>query len=72
MNIIKCKVRSQLTNENLESFLKLKTTSYEPNLSKLSKTIKNNASIEFSQMNVIVFFYFKYKLHCLVKFKFST
>ena len=39
MNTIKNKVRSQLTNENLESLLKLKTTSYEPNLFKLSKTM---------------------------------
>ncbi|GBN47178.1 hypothetical protein AVEN_1817-1 [Araneus ventricosus] len=29
MNIIKSKVRSQLTNKNLESCLKLKTTSYK-------------------------------------------
>lgn len=44
MNIIKSKVRSQLTNENLESCLKLKTTSYEPNLSKLSKTMQRQRS----------------------------
>lgn len=44
MNIIKSKVRSQLTNENLESCLKLKTTSYEPNLSKLSKTMQSQRS----------------------------
>jgi hypothetical protein len=44
MNIIKSKVRSQLTNENLESCLKLKTTGYEPNLSKLSKTMQSQRS----------------------------
>ena len=44
MNIIKSKLRSQLTNENLESCLKLQTTSYEPNLSKLSKTMQNQRS----------------------------
>ncbi|XP_015188888.1 PREDICTED: general transcription factor II-I repeat domain-containing protein 2A-like isoform X2 [Polistes dominula] len=44
MNIIKSKVRSQLTNENLESCLKLKTTSYEPNLSKLSNTMQSQRS----------------------------
>ncbi|CAG9790421.1 unnamed protein product [Diatraea saccharalis] len=44
MNIIKSKVRSQLTNENLESCLKLKTTSYESDLSKLSKTMQSQRS----------------------------
>lgn len=43
-NIIKNKVRSQLTNKNLESCLKLKTTSYGPNLSKLSKTMQSQRS----------------------------
>ncbi|GBN67974.1 General transcription factor II-I repeat domain-containing protein 2A [Araneus ventricosus] len=37
MNIIKSKVRSQLTNKNLESCLKLKTASYKPDLIKLSE-----------------------------------
>ncbi|GBN34556.1 hypothetical protein AVEN_33629-1 [Araneus ventricosus] len=37
MNIITNKVRSQLTNKNLESCLKLKTTSYKPDLIELSK-----------------------------------
>ncbi|GBO10259.1 hypothetical protein AVEN_169311-1 [Araneus ventricosus] len=37
IKIIKSKVRSQLTNENLESGLKIKTTSYNPDLIKLQK-----------------------------------
>ncbi|GBN75106.1 hypothetical protein AVEN_138333-1 [Araneus ventricosus] len=41
MNIIKSKVRSQLTNKNLESCLKLKTTSYKPDLIKLSKGMQS-------------------------------
>ena len=44
LNIIKSKVRSQLTNDNLESCLKLKTTSYKPNLSKLSQTMQRQHS----------------------------
>ncbi|GBM57501.1 hypothetical protein AVEN_137934-1 [Araneus ventricosus] len=44
MNIIKSKVRSQLTNKNLESCLKLKTTSYKPDLIKLSKGMQSLCS----------------------------
>ncbi|GBL73150.1 hypothetical protein AVEN_159230-1 [Araneus ventricosus] len=44
MNIIKNKVRSQLTNKNLESCLKLKTTSYKPDLIKLSKGMQSQCS----------------------------
>ncbi|GBM70699.1 hypothetical protein AVEN_122474-1 [Araneus ventricosus] len=44
MNIIKSKVRSQLTNENLELCLKLKTTSYKPDLIKLSKGMQSQCS----------------------------
>ncbi|GBM22221.1 hypothetical protein AVEN_273411-1 [Araneus ventricosus] len=44
MNIIKSKVRSQLTNKNLESYLELKTTSYKPDLNKLSKGMKSQCS----------------------------
>lgn len=44
MNTIKIKVRSQLTNKNLESCLKLKTTSYEPNLKELSKDMQSQCS----------------------------
>ncbi|GBM06987.1 hypothetical protein AVEN_239685-1 [Araneus ventricosus] len=44
MNIIKSKVRSQLTNKNLESCLKLKTTSYKPDLIKLSKGMQSQCS----------------------------
>ena len=44
MNIIKSKVRSQLTNKNLEACLKLKTTSYEPDLTKLSKDMQGQCS----------------------------
>ncbi|GBN57383.1 hypothetical protein AVEN_179987-1 [Araneus ventricosus] len=43
-NIIKSKVRSQLTNKNLESCLKLKTTSYKPDLIKLSKGMQSQCS----------------------------
>ncbi|GBM93802.1 hypothetical protein AVEN_244607-1 [Araneus ventricosus] len=45
MNIIKSKVRSQLTNENLESYLKLKTTSYMPDLIELSKGMQSQFSL---------------------------
>ncbi|GBM45312.1 hypothetical protein AVEN_54379-1 [Araneus ventricosus] len=41
MNIVKSKVRSQLTNKNLESCLKLKTTSYKPDLIKLSNGMQS-------------------------------
>ena len=44
MNIIKSKVRSQLTNKNLEACLKLKITSYEPDLTKLSKSMQGQCS----------------------------
>lgn len=44
MNLIKSKVRSQLTNKNLESCLKLKTTSYKPDLIKLSKGMQSQCS----------------------------
>ncbi|GBM96831.1 hypothetical protein AVEN_59-1 [Araneus ventricosus] len=44
MSIIKSKVRSQLTNKNLESCLKLKTTSYKPDLIKLSKGMQSQCS----------------------------
>ncbi|GBO22980.1 hypothetical protein AVEN_257566-1 [Araneus ventricosus] len=44
MNIIKSKVRSQLTNENLKSYLKLKTASYKPDLIKLSKGMQSQCS----------------------------
>ncbi|GBO28170.1 hypothetical protein AVEN_147644-1 [Araneus ventricosus] len=45
MHIIKSKVRSQLTNKNLESCLKLKTTSYKPDLVKLSKGMQSQCSL---------------------------
>jgi hypothetical protein len=41
MNTTKNKVRSQLTNKNLESCLKLKTRSYEPNLKELLKDMQS-------------------------------
>ncbi|GBN62752.1 hypothetical protein AVEN_33725-1 [Araneus ventricosus] len=41
MNIIKSNVRSQLTNKNLESCLKLKTTAYKPDLIKLSNGMQS-------------------------------
>ncbi|GBO13691.1 hypothetical protein AVEN_141058-1 [Araneus ventricosus] len=44
LNIVKSKVRSQLTNKNLESCLKLKTTSYKPDLIKLSKGMQSQCS----------------------------
>ncbi|GBM13248.1 hypothetical protein AVEN_214949-1 [Araneus ventricosus] len=44
MDIIKSKVRSQLTNKNLETCLKLKTTSYKPDLIKLSKGMQSQCS----------------------------
>ncbi|GBM76471.1 hypothetical protein AVEN_121203-1 [Araneus ventricosus] len=44
MSIIKSKVRSQRTNKNLESYLKLKTTSYKPDLIKLSKGMQSQCS----------------------------
>ncbi|GBN29943.1 hypothetical protein AVEN_158068-1 [Araneus ventricosus] len=44
MNIIKSKVRSQLTNKNLELCLKLKTSSYKPDLIKLSKGMQSQCS----------------------------
>ncbi|GBM38166.1 hypothetical protein AVEN_48497-1 [Araneus ventricosus] len=44
MDIIKSKVRSQLTNKNLESCLKLKTKSYKPDLIKLSKGMQSQCS----------------------------
>ncbi|GBN80434.1 hypothetical protein AVEN_196681-1, partial [Araneus ventricosus] len=44
MNISKSKVRSQLTNKNLESCLKLKTTNYKPDLIKLSKGMQSQCS----------------------------
>ncbi|GBM73723.1 hypothetical protein AVEN_251166-1 [Araneus ventricosus] len=44
INVIKSKVRSQLTNKNLESCLKLKTTSYKPDLIKLSKGLQSQCS----------------------------
>ena len=44
MNIIKSKVRSRLIDENLESCLKLKTTTYQPNLLKQSKEMRAHRS----------------------------
>lgn len=44
INIIKSKVRSQLTNKNLEACLKLKITSYEPDLTELSKNMQGQCS----------------------------
>ncbi|GBO02142.1 hypothetical protein AVEN_167541-1 [Araneus ventricosus] len=44
MNIIKSTVRSQLTNKNLETCLKLKTTIYKPDLIKLSKGMQSQCS----------------------------
>ncbi|GBM59231.1 General transcription factor II-I repeat domain-containing protein 2A [Araneus ventricosus] len=44
MNIIKITVRSQLTNKNLETCLKLKTTIYKPDLIKLSKGMQSQCS----------------------------
>ncbi|GBO40308.1 hypothetical protein AVEN_36343-1 [Araneus ventricosus] len=43
MNMIKNKVRSQLTNKNLQSCLKLKT-SYKPDLIKLSRGMQSQCS----------------------------
>lgn len=48
MNIIKSKVIRQLINTNLESCLKLKSTSYELDVTKLSKISKANAPIDIT------------------------
>lgn len=55
MNIIKSKVRSQLTNTNLESYLKLITTNYELDLTKLSKGMQSQW---FHWCNYQLFYYF--------------
>ncbi|KAG8453209.1 hypothetical protein GDO86_000003 [Hymenochirus boettgeri] len=44
MNLIKSKLRSRLIDENLESCLKLKTTTYKPDLLKLSKEMQSHCS----------------------------
>ena len=44
MNLIKSKLRNRLTDENLESCLKLKTTTYKPDLPKLSKEMQGHRS----------------------------
>ncbi|KAL0278100.1 UNVERIFIED_CONTAM: hypothetical protein PYX00_000009 [Menopon gallinae] len=44
MNIIKSKLRYRLIDENLESCLKLKTTTYKPDLFKLSKEMQAHSS----------------------------
>ncbi|GBM83562.1 hypothetical protein AVEN_74949-1 [Araneus ventricosus] len=44
MNIIKSTVRSQLTNKNLETCLKLKTTFDKPDLIELSKGMQSQCS----------------------------
>ncbi|GBM68404.1 hypothetical protein AVEN_131708-1 [Araneus ventricosus] len=54
MNIMKSKVRSQLTNKNKESCLKLKTTSYKSDLIKLSKGIQSQCSIDVT-IHICVF-----------------
>uniref|UniRef100_A0A8C5PAV1 HAT C-terminal dimerisation domain-containing protein n=1 Tax=Leptobrachium leishanense TaxID=445787 RepID=A0A8C5PAV1_9ANUR len=44
MNLIKSKLRNRLIDENLESCLKLKTTTYKPDLLKLSKEMQGQCS----------------------------
>ncbi|KAK1334842.1 hypothetical protein QTO34_004412 [Cnephaeus nilssonii] len=44
MNLIKSKLRSYLIDENLELCLKLKTTTYKPDLPKLSKEMQGRCS----------------------------
>ncbi|XP_036275872.1 general transcription factor II-I repeat domain-containing protein 2A isoform X2 [Pipistrellus kuhlii] len=44
MNLIKSKLRSRLIDENLESRVKLKTTTYKPDLPKLSKEMQGHCS----------------------------
>ena len=44
MHIIKSKLRSRLIDENLESCLKLKTTTYKPDLLKLCKEMQTHCS----------------------------
>ncbi|KAG8235406.1 hypothetical protein J437_LFUL018624 [Ladona fulva] len=44
MNLIKSKLRSRLIDENLEMCLKLKTTTYKPDLNKLSKDMQEHSS----------------------------
>uniref|UniRef100_A0A8C4X7H4 HAT C-terminal dimerisation domain-containing protein n=1 Tax=Erpetoichthys calabaricus TaxID=27687 RepID=A0A8C4X7H4_ERPCA len=44
MNLIKSTLRNRLIDENLESCLKLKTTTYKPDLSKLSKEMQGHCS----------------------------
>jgi predicted nucleotidyltransferase len=44
MNLIKSKLRNRLIDENLESCLKLKTTTYKPDLLKLSKEMQGHCS----------------------------
>jgi hypothetical protein len=44
MNLIKSKLRSRLIDENLESCLKLKTTTYKLDLLKLSKEMQGHCS----------------------------
>ena len=49
MNIIKSKLRSRLIAENLESCLKLKTTTYKPDF---TQTFQGDASIMFALINI--------------------
>ena len=58
MNIIRSKVRSQLRNENLKLCLKLKTTSYEPHLSKLSKTMQSHRSHSIFLLKCMLLLFF--------------
>ncbi|CAK6438343.1 unnamed protein product [Pipistrellus nathusii] len=44
MNLIKSRLRNRLIDENLESYLKLKTTTYKPDLPKLSKEMQGHCS----------------------------
>ena len=57
MNIIRSRVRSQLTTGNLESCLQLKT-SYQPNVSKLSKTMQSHRSHWICLLKCMLLFFF--------------
>lgn len=44
MNYIKCKLRSRLTDESLKSCLKIKVTSYSPEIEKICSEVQNQKS----------------------------
>ena len=65
MNFIKSKHRARLTDDSLQSCVKMKVTAYSPDVQTLCAEVQEQKS-QPSMINILISYYFAY-IHCSVK-----